>query len=670
MFFPKEMTEIELVVPAKDLLAVTKILSRHGVFHQTDSNYPGVNTGSASTWQETAAAYAALERRIQVIMQTLGVDEGQPAASESESMVELEQIRTIVDQIEHETRAVSDQLAGEQKRLEILESHLLQLEPVTGVDIDISALRKSNYLYSVLGQIPSANVERLQTSLARAPHEFLVLRSDSQKSVVWLAGSRNNAEVFERAARSAYLDALVLPEEYQGTPEAVIGSIKQGVADAQKKIAELKAALGRLGEKHQAQLRELMWETHASRVLSDAIVRIGQLKHTYVILGWVATQDLDALAPRLKAASREILIEARAISRSGHDQNVPVALSNNRLLRPFQMLVTTYARPRYGELDPSILLAFTFPLLFGAMFGDLGQGLVLVALGILMDRKIIAKAMSSLGLLIAYCGASAAVFGVLYGSFFGFEGEHFARAFGFEFHPVWLSPLHDTLTVLGIAIDAGIVILVLAYLLAIFNKIRSREWAHLLFGHTGLAGFALYFSFLGLLGIGVDVLRLPIVPRLAVAIASLPLPFIPLLIVFGVVVMFSEVLMHLMEGVRPVIEAHGVGGYFMYLFQSFMNLFEVMISQLSNTLSYVRVGAFAIAHGGISLAIFTLAGEQMNAQFWITVIIGNIVILMLEGLIVGIQTMRLHYYEFLGKFFTGGGLRFEPLRLTPAPKDE
>ena len=80
MLFPREMTEIELIVPSKDLLAVTKVLSGYGVFHQTDSNYQGVATGSASTWQETAGQYSSLERRIQVIMQTLGIDEGQPPA--------------------------------------------------------------------------------------------------------------------------------------------------------------------------------------------------------------------------------------------------------------------------------------------------------------------------------------------------------------------------------------------------------------------------------------------------------------------------------------------------------------------------------------------------------------------------------------------------------------
>ncbi len=673
MLFPREMVEIELIVPSKDLVAVTQVLSGYGVFHQTDSNYPGVASGSANTWQETAAQYAALERRVQTVMQALGIDEGQPPASdahaERKGMAEIETIRPMVEQIEEEVRSTNDELSELRKRLESLESILHQLEPVEDVDIDISSLRDSRYMFSMLGLMPSANMERLETSLARVPHVFLTLRSDPGRPVVWLAGTKANADVLQRAARSAYLDPLSLPSDYQGTPGNIIQSLHRTIESTQRRIEELQATLGRLGEERKEQLRDLLWQVHTSRILSDAIVRFGQLRHTYVVTGWVPVDKLEDLNRRLKSASREILIETLPTSRTGHNPNVPVALFNNRFLKPFQMLVNTYARPRYGELDPTILVAFTFPLLYGAMFGDLGQGLVLLIAGLLIDRKIIMKGMQSLGLLIAYCGASAAIFGVLYGSFFGFEGEHFRHAFGFDFHPVWLSPLHDTLPVLGVAIDVGIVLLLIAYLLAIFNQVRSREWAHLIFGHNGIVGLALYLSFLALLGMAVNVLRLPIVPKIAVAINSLPLPWGILAGIFALGIMFSEVFINWMEGHHPVIEARGVGGFIMYLIQSFMDLFETVISQLSNTLSFVRVGAFAVAHGGVSMAIFALAGEDLGFKYWLVVLLGNIFIIGFEGLIVGIQTMRLNYYEFLGKFFTGGGMRFEPLAVTPTNEE-
>jgi V/A-type H+-transporting ATPase subunit I len=384
-------------------------------------------------------------------------------------------------------------------------------------------------------------------------------------------------------------------------------------------------------------------------------------------VGWAPTDDLETLTHRIKMVSKETLIETIPTSRYGNNSQVPVALQNSPLLRPFQMLVTTYARPRYGELDPTILMAVMFPLLYGAMFGDVGQGLVLLLLGLLIDRGVIMKAMKSLGLLIAYCGASAAFFGLMYGSFFGFEGEHFQRAFGFPFYPLAMSPIHQILPLLVLSINVGIVLLFIAYSLAIFNQARSREYAHMLFGHNGLAGFFLYISLLGLLGRFVK--DSPITPQIAVGIGSLPLPWGILLLIFGLVIMFSGALIRWMEGHRPIIEGRGVGGFIMYLVQAFMDLFETLISQFSNTLSYVRVGAFAVAHGGLSLAIFNLAGDEMGLGFWITVIIGNLFIIGFEGLIVGIQTMRLHYYEFLGKFFTGGGMRFEPLTTTPAKEE-
>ena len=668
MFFPKAMTEIELIVPSKDLLAVTKVLSSYGVFHQTDSSYPGAASGSANTWQEKAAVYAGLERRIQLLMQTLSIEEGKSPLSETEGIVDVEKIRPTVEQIEDEIKQVNDQLTAEKKHLEQLESTLHQLEPIEDVDIDISSLRDSRYLFSTLGLIPTANVDRMQTSLARVPHVFLTLRSDPAKPVVWLAGAKANADVLERAARSAYLNPVTLPEDYRGTPANIIKSLNSTIESVQKTIADLQARLEKLADARKDQLCDLLWQAHTSRVMADAIVRFGQLRHTYLITGWVPVSDLDGLTARLKQASKEILIENLPTFRYGENQHVPVALLNNKFLKPFQMLVNTYSRPSYGELDPTILMAISFPLLYGAMFGDLGQGLILLVLGLLIHNRIFAKGLQSLGLLIAYCGAAAAVFGYLYGSIFGFEGHLIDEYLHFHFQPLWISPIENILSVLSIAIDAGIILLFIAFLLGIFNNIRLKDWAHVVFGHTGLVSLIFYVSFLAILGNFLG--STAIAPKVAVAISKLPLPFAIIALVFGLLVMFSEFFRNLMEGHRPLIEGKGVGGFVMFLVQSFMDIFETVISMLSNTLSFVRVGAFAVAHGGLSLAIFSLAGAEPGVKFWIVILIGNIIIIGLEGLIVGIQTMRLHYYELFGKFFTGGGMRFEPLTITPATKEE
>lgn len=667
MLFPKQMSEVELIVPAKDLVAVTRALSGYGVFHQVDSAHLGVEHGGPNTWQEKAAAYSALERRIQSIFQAVGLPEEYPSSADIESMVELEAVTASVDRIEAEVKAVSDKLSEEKKRLELLESQLRQLEPIADVDVEVGALQKSAFVHSILGIVPAANISRLRTSLLRVPHVFFILRPDAQKPVVWILGQKSNFDILERAAKSAYLNPLSLPEEFSGTPEQITAQLRHEIDSAKGRIMAYESDLAKLGASYKSELQKLLWDVHNSRVMADAIVRFGQLRHTYVVVGWVPTANVEELSARLKEASREILIETRTTGRSGHHLNVPVALLQNKWLKPFQTLVGTYGHPSYGELDPTLLVAFTFPLLYGAMFGDLGQGLLMMILGILAHNKIFLKGLHSLGLLFAYCGASAAFFGYLYGSIFGFEGHLIEEYLHFHFEPTWISPMESILSVLSLAIDVGIVILTFSFLLSMLNNFRSRDWAHLLFGHSGITAFLFYLCFLAVV-FGGFFGTTALAPKIAVALYALPLPYTPLLIVFGLFVMFGGFFRNMVEG-HTLIEGKGIGGFAMFLVQSVMDLVETLISMLSNTLSFIRVGAFAVAHGGLSLAIFALAGEEPTVGFWITIALGNLFIIGFEGLIVYIQTMRLHYYEILGKFFHGGGMQFEPLQLRSSKEE-
>lgn len=667
MLFPKQMSEVELVVPSKDLVAVAKALSGYGVFHQVDSANLGLESFGPNTWQEKAGIYAALERRIQSIMQTVGLAEEYPARPEIDTVADIDAVQPVADRIENDVKGASDQLSGEKKRLELLESQLRQLEPIADVNVEVGALKKSSFMHSILGVVPAANISRLRTSLLRVPHVFFILRADAQKPVVWILGPKSNSDVLERAAKSAYLNPLSLPDEFSGTPEQITAMLRREIESSKQKMAGLESDLAKLGASYKGELQNLLWDVHISRIMADAIVRFGQLRHTYVVVGWVPTADLEDLTTRLKEASREILIETMTTSRSGHHSNVPVALTQSKWLKPIQALVGTYGHPSYGELDPTLLVALTFPLLYGAMFGDLGQGLLMVVLGILAHNKIFLKGLQSLGLLFVYCGASAAFFGFLYGSVFGFEGHLIEEYLHFHFEPYWFSPMENILGVLSLAIDVGIVILTFSFLLSMFNNIRSRDWAHLLFGHSGITNFVFYLCFLAVV-FGGFFGSTALAPKIAVALYALPLPYTPLLIAFGVFVMFGGFFRNMVEG-HTLIEGKGIGGFGMFIVQSVMDLVETGISMLSNTLSFIRVGAFAVAHGGLSLAIFALAGEEPTIGFWITIALGNLFIIGFEGLIVYIQTMRLHYYEILGKFFHGGGMQFEPLKLNPSKEE-
>ena len=655
MFFPEAMTELELIIPEKDLLPVTKALAGQGIFHQVDASYLSSDDASkpVGTWKEQAAAYSVIERQILFIMQSLSVEESTPFKIDEDTMIDLEVVRPQVEKIEQEVKDTNEWLVEKQNKLEELQNHIRQLELIADFDFDIGLLRNQQYIHSILGTMPAVNLERLETSLSRVPYVLVTLRKERDDVIVWLAGAHFNADILERAARSAYLNPFELSTTHEGTPSGIIQSLQREIENIQKNIEDQKSTIIQLHNTYEEELQTLLWQLRGSKLLADAMARFGKLHFTYLIVGWVPTSKLEALTQRLKQNSKNIVIEATPSRRRGSaNQNVPVALGNAGMLGAFQGLVTTYARPRYEEIDPTILITITFPLLFGAMFGDVGHGLLLVVLGWLLSSKRVnaLKGMASLGPIILACGAVATVFGFLYGSLFGSE-EFFHELFGFG--ALWIEPLHEINQILGVSIGAGVVILSLGFLLNIYNAWRARDLGRLIFDHHGIAGLLLYWS---LLGIGASAL-----------LPTFPVPtlvFVVLAVIAALMVMFSEVFKHMIEGHRPLIE----DGIFTYLIQAFVELFETLISSLSNSVSYVRVGAFAVAHGGLSSVIFILAdmagggGGVINmVLYWIIVILGNLFIVGFEGLIVGIQTMRLEYYEFFSKFFEGGGMSYEPL---------
>jgi V/A-type H+-transporting ATPase subunit I len=456
---------------------------------------------------------------------------------------------------------------------------------------------------------------------------------------------------------------LTLPEEFDGTPAEITKQISKAIETSKQKISELERALAKLADTHKKELYELWGQVHVSRVMADAIARFGQLRHTYVVVGWVPATELESLIQRLKQVSKEILVEVVPMEPTGHHSNVPVALQNPGFLGAFETLVNTYSRPRYEEIDPTVLIAITFPLLYGAMFGDVGHGLVLAAIGLFLSRK------TTLGGLLVACGLSGTIFGFLFGSIFGFEEILPHHPFFGQFF--WMSPIHDVLGILQVAIGTGIVLLVVAHLANLYNAARAGDWGRFFFDSNGLAGLILYLSFLVLLGNVAAGLFTgeSFLPGFLLAVGRMgPVVTIAkILFLVGILLatVFSHPLQHWMHDGHFVVE----GGWGMFIVQSLAEVLEKFISMLSNTLSYVRVGAFAIVHAGFTGAVFViarLAGAEGSFGYWAVVVLGNLFVIGLEGFIVTIQTMRLHYYEFFSKFFLGGGSAYEPLALTTA----
>lgn len=302
---------------------------------------------------------------------------------------------------------------------------------------------------------------------------------------------------------------------------------------------------------------------------------------------------------------------------------VPSALRHSRLLKPFTALVKNYGVPRYGEIDPTLLFTATFIAMFGMMFGDIGHGAVIIAIGLAIRGRfpVVVPAFVA-------AGTSSIAFGFLYGSIFGFEEL---------LHPLWMSPLSDPMLMLMVALYWGIAFILFVSALTVRNLIAERRFGEALFDDKGLAGIALYlgglysgFQWMGEGQFGL-LESLALVGPLTVILAykwrenksSLG----------------EKTLVVLIEG------------------------FEAIVKYLANTLSFLRVAAFSLNHVALAIAIFTLADMMGATGHWLTVVLGNIFIIVLEGAIVTIQVLRLEYYEGFSRFFSGDGREFRPLQL-------
>lgn len=642
MFRPQTMSRLELIIPERDVISVTEALIGSSLFHLSSTVYAETqeNEYRAREWQEQATEFASLEQRLESVLTALDVREPS-SPCESVRLIELSDARNEVARLEQDAQRPIEAVEQIGREIAQLERYLDELEPLAELAADLDALRDTEYVHVILGTMPTANIERFRSSLELIPFALVPMHGEEHLTTVALFGRRSDADILERAARSAYLNPLNPPERYHGTPDAAISVLKSELTELHQRAAEGQQAIQRLREVHGPELRELSQRVQASRTLTNTIARFGRLHYTYLASGWVPTAEVAALEHQVREISDKIMVEVDTPRRQDGGY-IPVSLKNPPLIRLFQGLVTTYGYPSYAELDPTPMVALTFPLIFGLMFGDVGHGLVLALLGLLLaSRRIQAlRGVAGLGGIMAICGVVSMVFGFLFGSLFGFEDV---------IEPLWLRPLTQITDILIVTVGIGAVLLTVGMVQNLVNSALARQWGRFLFDRSGLVGLIFYWAVL-CIAVGIFVPKVPIPLGLCSALALL----------CALALLFTEVLQRWVEGEHPLIQ----GSLGTYLIEAFVELFETAIGLFSNTLSYVRIGAFAVAHGALSMVVLLIAqivSPTRGMGYWIVILFGNLFVIGFEGMIVGIQTLRLEYYEFFGRFFSGGGVRYHPL---------
>lgn len=551
---------------------------------------------------------------------------------------EISTIRDRATELSADVQAEESKLASHTSALEQI-GHLSGGGERQALDVDFQEVFSCSNIRVRYGRMPVDSYERLpyydESELC-----FITYGSDNSYCYGFALSPSDGKERMNEILADLYFERIHIPDFIHGSIGQATEEMKRSIENDKAEIEKKRKALGEYMSGVRDKLcryftkLKVMYDTFELR--ENVLIAGGK----FYITGYVPKRDEETL--RKSFDGTQIDFAAKELSKK-EEADAPVKLRTSRFAEPFSMFVELYGLPGYKDINPTSFLAITYTLLFGIMFGDLGQGFLLVILGFILHKKN----GSTLGRIMKRLGVSSMIFGTLYGSVFGFEEllDPVYERLGIHFLP--FKTISNINTVLYAAIGIGIVIIIISVLINMFMGFRTKDYTRALFSNSGLAGLVFYCALLFLLLGGMLGIK-----------AGGP-AYIICLIVLPLVVMFlKEPLGELVQG-RGFAIHESVGDF---IASNFFECFEYLLGYATNTLSFVRVGGFVLSHAGmmsVVLALSSMAGNMLP----VVMVLGNLFVMALEGLLSGIQVLRLEFYEMFSRYYTGGGKPFTPVRV-------
>ncbi len=551
----------------------------------------------------------------------------------------LEDAKALLDQLEAHLNDVSARMESLREEAADSRSSVDELEKLAVLSVDLDLLRDLRHMNFRFGHLP-LDTYLFYRDLLEQRDDCIFLLTNTEGSVAYgcCFSAKQSEDAVDDLLNSLHFVTIPLRDSLDGTAAEAIDTLTHQAEDDEALIAGLEAETQALIDTQGPRLLAVRaWLCQENQVMD--MHRFGaRTKDTFYIMGWVPAGALPGFTAMVESFGG---LECLADDADDAQFTPPTKLKNGILGRVFEPFLRMYGLPNYREHDPSTFMAITYCLFFGIMFGDVGQGVLLSLFGFFFMWKL--KKMW-LGRIVACCGVGSVIFGFVYGSVFGFED--------------WLPGfkiLHGTnvLYLLIASLALGAVMILYVMLMNITNGIKQKDIGKIFFGPNGVAGLVFYLGLilaavLALLGVA-DLFR---------AAYVLPVIVLPLL-----VIMLQEPLTHLCAGHKSE-EKESVGGM---LVSGFFELFEAMLSFLTNTLSFLRVAAYAITHVALMLVVHALAGSGNI----VVLVLGNLFVMALEAVMVCIQVLRLEFYELFGRFYQDSGREYSPkiIDYTARPKN-
>lgn len=663
MLTPEKMKQLNILVFDQDIDAVTeKIISLEAI-HLVSVNELeawGKTMGSVAIEQKNDRCQDSLIRIKHILAECKNCTPdilGSSLRCEEEELKEglnenrkinVDAIENKLDEIELKIAPILLQRKSLREQLTTKKHIYAQIKMFSSDFLLFNARGKYSFLEVVSGKVKNIYADKIRRELIDVPHMLMPVQVIDDFTLMLIIVLKKDKAVLDKALKMSLFENVALPGEISNITGDVKSELRNHISKLEEQILDQESKLKHISKKFINDLMLYEKILKAKCMLMKTKSYFKKTNRTYLISGWIPQDKRDLLSKELSSVTsgRCYLEEQDTMDVAGVKEGkteVPVRFKNPSFLKPFEFITKAFGLPKYNTIDPTFFVAITFFIMFGAMFGDIGHGFMLcLVAGILSYIK--KGNLRRVGMLVAYCGVSSIIFGALYGSVFGVEDLIPA---------LWMHPMRNIMHFMKVAVFFGVGVISIGITLNIINCIKTKNIVKGIFDKAGLVGGLLYWGCIGI--ISMNFIAKDISLRPVVILSIIGLPVFLLLLRDPIIKLFNP---------RHKMFHEGIG---MYIIETIIEIGEIFIGYMSNTVSFIRVAAFSLAHTGLFIAVFSLVNFVSKLSggvvySTIILIVGNLFIVIFEGLIVTIQGLRLEYYEFFSKFFIGGGKEYRPVK--------
>jgi V/A-type H+-transporting ATPase subunit I len=626
MFEPQAMTKV-IIAGSKDYMSIAiDAMHKHDVVHIADfvDEDEDFKIGKPQATITKLSERAVSLRSIASYLSIKGKEEIPKKYPEGAIIDTLDEK---TERLDFEVAQVADRISQVEASIKEIIDKKRMLEPLKSFDLPLDLYRGYSSLAVFVGTLkglPAIDEITSNYELEAAPY--------GRGHAIALFVPRKFEEDVQKRLQDQGYSALSFPK-MEGVPRDLLADLEARLEELESDKKKSDEDLAGLRQKYidyiLASDEYLSIETQKA----EAPLRFATTKNAFIVEGWVPTKDLELVQGDMDAATNGHVVVAVDTPEAADVDKVPIALSNPMPSRPLEVLVKAFSLPKYNEIDPTTFMTFLYPFLFGLMLGDIGYGLVVIALAVTLTKIIKSKGVRALAIVALYAGVSSIIFGFIFNEFFGVEvfGHKGLLTFVSEYPAI--PRLDNVLTLLIVTLIIGVVMLTLGFVLGFVNEHRQHGLKHAVFTKV---------SWICILWGGVLIIALILPPLTTGSGIQLSVGLIAGL----AVAVAGFVMLIIGEGVIGIVELPGL---------------------LSNVLSYSRLLSIGISSAGIALAVNRLSDALFFSKGGVFIILG--VLLLIVGHAVntalgildsGLQALRLHYVEFFTKFYRGGGIKYEP----------